>query len=69
MDARGRQLRQDAEFAGKPAGALSRAIVWPARLTGASGSQNRVVGKWGLLRTSIQKQALPGAGLISLSES
>ncbi|MGB9661339.1 MAG: hypothetical protein ACPL5F_04890 [Moorellaceae bacterium] len=36
MDGRGRQLRQDVEFAGKPAEALSQALVWPARVSGAS---------------------------------
>ncbi|MGB9859939.1 MAG: hypothetical protein ACPLQP_08415, partial [Moorellaceae bacterium] len=43
-----RQLRQDAEFAGKPAEAFSRALVWPARVFGASASQAGLEAKVGI---------------------
>ncbi|MGI9952171.1 hypothetical protein V3F56_07395 [Moorellaceae bacterium AZ2] len=48
MDGRGRQLRQEVEFAGKPAGALSQALVWPAREAFASESQAGLGSKLGI---------------------
>ncbi|MGI9952205.1 hypothetical protein V3F56_07570, partial [Moorellaceae bacterium AZ2] len=59
-----RQLRQEVEFAGKPAGALSQALVWPAGEAFASESQAGLGSKLGIRQAKVLLDRLSLLGLI-----